>query len=140
MFTYTSDPKTVPLDAVRVLIQDVDECEHSLSDEEIEYFLSINVSPMYAAADAMDAMAGKFSRLALRRSRGDVSMDTTARAEQMRASAVNLRARAASTPGGALTGITFGPTAAQDNGVSEKPAFYMGMGSYPRADDADRDR
>lgn len=64
-FTYTADPANTPLDAVRLLIGDVDESEAQLQDNEIEWLLDIwagKGSLYYVASMAAEAIAAKYSR------------------------------------------------------------------------------
>lgn len=61
-FTYSGDPNASILDEVRFLIQDTDESEPCLSDEEINYLVLKNKTPMHSALAACYVLIAKFSR------------------------------------------------------------------------------
>ena len=73
-FTYAGTPKTVSRDAVRILVGDTIEHKRSLSDAEVAFFLGRHgitdptttysdqdMIVVRAAAEACDALAGKYS-------------------------------------------------------------------------------
>ena len=64
MFTYTADPESEPLDAVRFLVGDIDATEPQLQDAEIEFLMSIwdGMSIYYVAAMAAESIAAKYAR------------------------------------------------------------------------------
>lgn len=66
MFSYSGDPSTSTLDAVRFYSQDIDEEDPLVSDEEIAFLISswanVTDSPLYIAAVVCDVIAAKFTR------------------------------------------------------------------------------
>ena len=63
-FTYTADPESEPLDAVRFLVGDVDSTEPQLQDAEIEFLVATweGMSMYYVAGMAAEAIAAKYAR------------------------------------------------------------------------------
>lgn len=67
MWSYTADPSTNPIDAVRMEIGDTDQADPQLQDEEIGYMLSQNGTPLWAAVSCCSALAAKYARQADKR-------------------------------------------------------------------------
>ena len=64
-FTYSGDPSTRSLDAVRFLIHDTDPADYWMTDGEITYILGQTAGSVYQAAhDACYVLAGQFARQA----------------------------------------------------------------------------
>ncbi len=89
VWSYSGDPSQGDKDAVRFLIQDVDEASPLVSDEEIAYTLTLCGSPLTAAIRCLKALVVRYSQLA-NKSVGDLSIDYTARAQNFRMLAKDL--------------------------------------------------
>lgn len=63
-WTYNPADLSSSLAKVRLMIGDTNTNDQLLQDEEINYFLTVNSSPMSAAVMAARAIASKFARLA----------------------------------------------------------------------------
>jgi hypothetical protein len=61
-WTYSGDPQTSPKDAVRFLIGDTDAAAELISDEEIEFLLTVERNQYLAAARAAETIAATFTR------------------------------------------------------------------------------
>lgn len=61
-WTYTNDPTNVQLDAVRLLIGDVDGDDPQLTDEELNYFVAVEGNTISAAIAAARALMSLFAR------------------------------------------------------------------------------
>jgi hypothetical protein len=61
-WSYSGDPNKSPLDRVRFLCGDTDINDQLLSDEEINFLLSIRSTPERAAEDACIAIMAKLAR------------------------------------------------------------------------------
>jgi hypothetical protein len=97
-WTYSGDPGTHAVAAVRYLVQDTDMTEQLAQDEEILWQLGQNPNVRLAAAEVAQQIALKFARQATVR-RGDTAVEYGKRAEQYAAMAVRLK-REASIRGG----------------------------------------
>lgn len=62
-FTYTNSPKTSTVDALRLLLGDVDAANSVFSNEELEYFSSMDTNKFMVAYHACQSAAAKFSQL-----------------------------------------------------------------------------
>lgn len=65
MFSYTANPTNVPVDAVRLLVGDVDESEPQLQDEEINFLITTWADKntiYYAASMAAETIAARYAR------------------------------------------------------------------------------
>lgn len=86
-------------DLVRFLVQDTDASSPIFTDEELDSLLSYNSSdPRLAAASALESLAGKYARSAIRYSIPGLSLDRTMTAQWMLKRAEALRAEAAQIP------------------------------------------
>jgi hypothetical protein len=82
--TYTGNPTSVPLDAIRLILGDTDTTNYLLTDSELNYFLTQeNNNIYYAGHHAASAIAGKFSRLA-DKSLGPLSISLSQKAANYR--------------------------------------------------------
>lgn len=64
-FTYTADPESEDIDAVRLLVGDVDSTEVQLQDEEIQFLIdtwSYKGSMYYVASMAAETIASRYTR------------------------------------------------------------------------------
>lgn len=74
-WTYSGDPSSSVRDAVRFTVGDTDETEELVSDEEIDYLLTIHNGVGMAAVGAARAIAAKYSRKSDQsRAVGDLSL------------------------------------------------------------------
>ena len=81
-WSYSGDPASSTIDAIRFLIGDTDTTDQLLSNEEIQYCINEAGSSVYQAAhDCAYAIASKFSRLATSKSVGDLSLSYSDRAQ-----------------------------------------------------------
>lgn len=66
MFSYSGDPSTSTLDAIRFYSQDLQEDDPLISDEEINFLIAswshISENPMFLAAVVCETIAAKFAR------------------------------------------------------------------------------
>jgi len=75
--TYTNQPGVRDIDTVRFEINDKDctpETDAKLSDEEIQYLLDTNSSPLYAAAAACDGLAAQWAAAPTSKIVGDLQL------------------------------------------------------------------
>ena len=121
--TYSGDPASSDLDAVRFLVGDTDQSGFVLSDPEIEFLITTEGAIYPAAAQAALTMAASFGRKA-DKSVGDLSIRYSDRREHYLELANKLGDEAA-TKGAALTGITGG------RGAERDPIFWLGMNRTP---------
>jgi hypothetical protein len=141
VISYT--PGASARDDVRLLIGDTDETvapDVRLEDEDIDRLLVLttgSASPgtsgiRRSAAEAADALAAKFARKA---EGGPLS--STSRAQELRATARNLRASAVSAAAPSAGGISIASKADADADTDRvAPAFRKGMLSSPEGPDA----
>lgn len=74
-WTYSGDPSTSTKDSVRFLIGDTDSADQVVTDEEIDWALTVVDDSIYQAAhDLCVSLAAKFARLATSKSVGDLSL------------------------------------------------------------------
>ena len=74
-WTYSGDPGTSTKDSVRFLIGDTDSNDQVVTDEEINWALTVVDGSIYQAAhDLCVSLAAKFARLATSKSVGDLSL------------------------------------------------------------------
>ncbi len=96
-FTYTSNPATVPLDAVRFLVGDTDSTRAELQDSEVTFAISLSSVPALAAAQLADALAAKYSAQ-VDKQIGDLKITLSQKAAQFKQLAQSLRANAWRSP------------------------------------------
>lgn len=93
-WTYTGDPKSSDVDAVRFLIPDTDESFRLLSDLEIQYLIdewySVYDSLIWVAAEAAELIAGKWAGVVTVSADG-VSADVSTLSEKFERRAARLR-------------------------------------------------
>lgn len=73
-WTYSGDPNDSARDAVRFLIGDTDTTDQLISDEEVDYLVTLHGTLSRASSEAARAIAAKFARL-MNRSIGGLSAD-----------------------------------------------------------------
>jgi len=79
-WSYGGDPTNDKVDEVRFLVGDTDEDDPLISDEEIEYMLSLHSDAVLAASFVALTIAAKFSRLASK-SLGKMSIQLNQKAQ-----------------------------------------------------------
>ena len=92
MWSYSGDPSSSYKDAVRLLIGDTDESDQLLTDEEINYLISVGGSAEYGAVLAAESISAKLSRLADVKV-GELSKSASQQAQAYRRLAEDLRKR-----------------------------------------------
>ena len=95
-WSYSGDPSSSNKDAVRFLLGDTDAEQPLISDEEVEYILSLEANVIRAAAIGAESIAGKFSSK-VDRSIGDFSESLSDLASQYLELARKLRKQAKQT-------------------------------------------
>jgi hypothetical protein len=136
-WSYSGDPDSSALDAVRFLVGDTDTNDQLLANEEISW-VNAQVSGSGTSTDAlytvahrcMITIASKFSRLA-DQAVGDMRVDMSQKAENARKQAKELKVMAQSE-GGAPTPYAGGITITdkeidQDNTNLVRPSFRQGQ-------------
>lgn len=104
-WTYSGDPSTSDLDAVRFMIQDTVQEDPLLQNEEISFLLTETGSVRSAAVRAAQTIAAKFARLA-DFTLGDYSANYSQRAQQYTQIARELSAKSAVLAAPFAGGIT----------------------------------
>lgn len=94
---YTGDPTTSTKDQVRFLIQDVDESDKQMSDEEINWMLSVESNVYLAASLACKTLAARYRAKAQSKSVGGLSISYGDRARQFEEQAKLLETTAQET-------------------------------------------
>jgi hypothetical protein len=89
--SYSGNPDRSDTDEVRFLIGDTDNSDLLLREEEVEYLLAQNGSPLKAAIVAADTIANRFSQDSSSYRIGSVEVRRGQRAEQFRRRADELR-------------------------------------------------
>lgn len=92
--TYTGNPATSERDQVRFLVGDTDTKNFLFTDEEIDWLLSEEGSPLAAAARACEILATRFAREA-NTAVGELRVDLASLSEQYAERAKDLRRRLA---------------------------------------------
>lgn len=93
--TYSGDPSTSNTDAVRFLVGDTGPVNFEMQDEELAYLLTINSSPLSAAAAAADALCARFASQ-VDELTGDIQRKCSQRAEAYGKLAEKLRTQSQS--------------------------------------------
>lgn len=93
-WTYSGDPSSTNLDAVRFLIGDTDTNDQQLQDAEVEWLLTENGSVYNAAAAGCETLAAKYARK-VDKAVGDLRLAAQQKFEHYRDLAVTLRSRTA---------------------------------------------
>lgn len=136
-WSYSGDPSTSDLDAVRFHLQDVDTADQLMTDEELQFVLDqwdgVKGSPIWAASVCADRLAAKFAREVMVSADG-VSVSIEALQEKYATLAAQLRSEHKEFYGSA-GGPLFGGTIFDDFAdPSIKPlSFGVGMHDNPEA-------
>lgn len=93
-FSYSGQPGSNALDAVRFLLADTDPASALLQDEEITWLLAENIGIYSAAAQAASQLSARFSRQAGSKRMGDLSVTFTTRAKEFNMLAKSLNVQA----------------------------------------------
>ena len=88
-FEYSGDPATSAKDEVRFLIGDTDENDALMQDEEIDYLVTTHGSVSLAGANALLALASRYSRQ-VTKAVGDLKLELSDKAAQFRVAADDL--------------------------------------------------
>jgi hypothetical protein len=132
-FTYSGDPSTKPVDAVRFYCGDTDSKRPLLDDREVEFAIAQKGDSRLAAALCCDALAAKFSSIPDTRV-GEVDKKWGAVAAMFAERAKELRKQAR-----LFAGVSFPAThiatkqALEENGDLTRPSFVVGQGDNPFA-------
>lgn len=93
-FSYSGQPGSNTVDAVRFLIGDTDPTIPLMQDEEIQWLIGENVGIYAAAAQAAGQLSARFSRQAGSKRLGDLSVTFTTRAKEFLALSKSLTMQA----------------------------------------------
>jgi len=130
-WTYSGDPATSDKDTVRFLVGDTDADAPEISDEEVLWLLTQEVSPSQAAARGADTLVAKYAKL-VDRSIGAASISASQRYEHYRTTAGSLWGAASSTSTMPFAGgisVASKTEIASDTSLVE-PAFTRDMMPY----------
>lgn len=158
MFSYSGNPSTSPLDAIRFYSQDIREDDPFISDEEINFIIQswihVSDSPLFLAAVVCDVISARFAR-EISFSADGVSVGASDLQEKFEKLADSLRAQYQAqdiggipSAGGMIAGEEFDPSVEPlvwSKGMHDNPAAgrqdyggtapYVGYpekdGSYP---------
>jgi hypothetical protein len=130
-WSYSGDPGASTRDEIRFLIQDTDTNDQLLSDEEIDYLISVWTDPYAAAVAAVTALIAQASR-SLEESKkvGDLSLSlkSGARVQQWMMLKDQLQAERFRFSGGAPVYNANALVSTEDRSVEEETTdFYMGQ-------------
>lgn len=136
-WTYTNQPGTVTLDAVRLLIGDVLSDDPQLTDEEINHFIASEGSPERAAVAACRALMALFARK-VDKAVGDLKLSYSQRSTMYGELVKQLEARTLRASIGIVAGgiSAARKTTVEEDGDRVAPAFYEGQFDQPSSDDA----
>lgn len=131
-WSYSGDPASGDVDAVRFEIPDTDESVELVSDEEIEYALTEESGVIGAAARCCEIVARKFAQQA-DVATGDVKLTYSKQAENLALRAKELREQAVGThaPYSGSQSISRKEALAED-GDLVPPKFTRGQFDSPR--------
>jgi len=102
-WSYSGDPKSSSLDAVRYLVRDTDSADPVILDDEIEFALSQNGNNLYrSAADVCDAIALELGRQLT--FTGPISESAKEKFEQYKQMAAQYRLKASMKAGAIFAG------------------------------------
>lgn len=111
-WSYSGNPATSGKDEVRFLIGDTDDASQQLSDEEIQYLLTLHAAqsgyPNYRAASAAATTIAAKHASAMRKTVGSLSLDYGQRYNQYLELAKELDEKALSTSGRSFGGPLLG--------------------------------
>lgn len=132
-WSYTS-PSSSNRDAVRFLCTDTDTSEQLLSNEEIDWLLSVYGSVDQAAVSACRQISRQFARKATSKQVGDLQIDWLKRSSDFAARADELEADIASSARPYAGGIYVADSEAMAaDGTLVQPFFRRGMHDNPPA-------
>lgn len=142
-WSYSGDPSTSALDAVRFLIFDTDTTNQLLSNEEINYLLSAENNNVYAAAiRAAMRLSANFGRKGSM-SVGDLSIDYGSQATFYSGLVAALRRERVLRGGAGAAIFTAGSIAAKQDREADtdrvKPKFTRNLGSHNGSGEDDVD-
>jgi hypothetical protein len=132
-WSYSGDPTSSSVDAVRFLIGDTDFDDQQLSDEEIQFLLSqANGSAYLAAASAAEAIAAKYARLCSK-SVGDLSYNYAQRQQHYERLARRLYIKAAEVAMPVAGGISQSDKRIVEQDADRvQPSFTVSLHDNPR--------
>lgn len=130
-WTYSGDPGSSTRDEVRFLIQDTDTAEQLLTDEELDYLISVWTDAYAAAVAAVSALIAQASRQVEESKRvGDLSLSlkTGARVQQWTALLDRLQKERQRVQGGSPRVNANALVSTEDRSVEEETTdFYLGQ-------------
>lgn len=137
-WTYTNDPENVQLDAVRLLIGDLDGDDPQLTDEELDYYLAEEVSTIKAAIAAVRGLIALYARR-VDKAVGDLRQSYSQRMKSYEVLLRQLQTKRASTHYAPVAG---GISQARKDTVKEDtdrvaPAIERDQFSYPGTESSD---
>jgi hypothetical protein len=138
-FTYTGNPLTSNLDAVRLEIGDTQASQFELADEEIQYALTKEGTVVKAAARCCDMLSAKYAKKESMRA-GSVQADKTSISTKYRQMAKQLRARGVRAASFVIPSISKSTKESNESDTdAPRPAFKRGIHSNPDAQNDDSD-
>lgn len=138
-FTYTNDPASSPVDAVRFLVGDMEPDEALLQDEEISWIITQwedKNSIYYAASMAAEAIAAKFAR-EVTVSSDSQTVGTSELQQKYLELAVRLREQHKMLLTGGIPDVGGISSGEQPDPTVTSPAFGTGMHDYGEAGQQD---
>lgn len=131
-WTYTADPTSSDIDAIRLLIGDTVSTDPQLSDEELQWFLDTEGSVNGAAAAAVRSLIAKYARL-VDKSVGDLSLSYSQRVAAYKALLATIERRQAI---GSAAPVVGGISRSRKDEVDAdsdrvEPAFKRDQFAYP---------
>jgi hypothetical protein len=139
MWTYTGNPQSRDLDAVRFLIGDTDADDQQLQDAEINYLLSAHGSVNGAAIAAAEAVMAKYARK-VDKAVGDLRISYSQRVEHYAKLVATLKRKVAITAVPFAGGISLSDKLAREQDDDRvPPAFTRDLDSVDEMVSADDD-
>lgn len=137
-WTYSGNPSTSDVDAIRFVIGDTDTNDQLISNEEIQYMIDTYGASRHAASESCRAIAAKFARL-MDRSIGGLSADFSAKYRQYLELADKLEASEELVPVGPfISGFSRSEKEVVDSDTDREPIFGRKGGmDNPRANAVD---
>lgn len=136
-WTYSGDPAASDLDAVRWLVGDTNSSDQLVQDEEIAYALANYGGPVHAAAVVCEQISGQFSREAVSKKVGSLSINFGAKAKEYANRCKQLRRLIATDLTEIFAGglsISEKETLASDTDAVQ-PSFAKGQDDHPGVSD-----
>ncbi len=138
--TYSGDPASSTLDALRFLIGDTITDRFMFTNPEIEYALGEQPDPRIAGADLLEIKSRQYARLADFKV-GDVSKAYSKLSEQMKAVAEDLRKRALTSVVPFFGGLTYAGKEDLNSRIGDvQPQFFIGQTDSPSVAQLSEDR